>query len=63
LGKKNIIKTGSDFSVHLTSHNQIWRIVLGLLGVLAIYGATTLIFIYGLTYLGFNAALVLQGSN
>lgn len=63
LGKKNMVKINFDFSDHLTSHNQIWRIVLGLLSIFVIYGTTISTFFYGLEYLGFNAKLVVQGSS
>ena len=58
-----MIKTSFDFSKHLTSHNQIWRIVLGFLSVLLIYGTTILTFFYGLAYLGFNPGYVVQASS
>ncbi len=57
-----MIETGCKFSEHLTSHNEIWRIILGFLSILIIYGATILTFFYGLAYLEFNTWYVILGS-
>lgn len=58
-----MINTDPDFSEHLTSHNQIWRILLGFLVVLVIYVVSLFAIFFGLTYLGFNADFIVAGSS